>query len=73
MNHNQRFAEETLEKMKKTLKDTKDKELAFVLCKRKGKDEKITHGKPTCVGSNRKVYYGKSKCKEELHLSPNFS
>lgn len=59
MNH-QNFAEETVEKMKKTLKQTKDKELAFVLCKR---DEKITHGRPTCVGNYRKVYYGESKCK----------
>lgn len=68
MNHNQ-FAEETLEKMKKTLKDTKDKELAFVLCK--SRDKKITHGKPTCIGSKRKVYYG-SKCKSNEKIIGSF-
>ena len=56
------FDKETLEKMKYTLKETKDNEMAFVLCKRRS-DGKITHGQPTCVGSYCEVDSSESKCK----------
>lgn len=56
-----KFDKETLEKMKSTLKETKDNEMAFVLCKRS--DGKISYGQPTCVGSYCEVDSSESKCK----------
>lgn len=56
------FDKETLKKMKSTLRETKDKELAFSLCKRRN-DRKITHGQPTCIGNYCEVDSSESKCK----------
>lgn len=56
------FNKETLKKMKSTLRETKDKEMAFVFCKRRI-DKKITYGQPTCVGSYCEVDSSESKCK----------
>lgn len=56
-----KFDKETLEKMKSTLKETKDNEMAFVLCK--GSDGRISYGRPTCVGSWCEVNSSESKCK----------
>jgi len=55
------FTKETIEKMKSTTKETKDFELGFVFC-RKG-NEKISYGKPICVGEYCSVDTVKSKCK----------